>query len=93
MKSLRGVKVIYGGESYPKDNKLSPTIVTDVPDDHPLNERKFSGPILPIYFMDQLDETYEKIAQHPYPLATYVFSNNKELNTKLRQEWQLGSTS
>lgn len=89
-KSLEGVKVLFGGEAFPKDNKLSPTIVTDVPDNHPLNEEIF-GPILPVYFMDQLEEVYEKIAQHPYPLATYVFSNDKKLNTKLRQEWQTGA--
>jgi len=88
--SLKGVKIIYGGEICQKCNKLGPTIVTDIPQIHPLNEEIF-GPILPLYFMSELEEVYKKISQHPYPLATYVFSDNKKLNTKLKEEWQTGA--
>ena len=88
--SLKGVETVYGGKHCPHCHKLQPTLVTDVPQDHPLNEEIF-GPILPLYFMSEKEEVYHKLAKHPYPLATYIFSDDKEINRKLKQEWQSGA--
>ncbi|MBN2504384.1 MAG: aldehyde dehydrogenase [Bacilli bacterium] len=73
---LEGQKIVYGGNTM--DNRLSPTLLTDVSWEDPVMQEEIFGPILPIIAYDELDEVLEKITSRDKPLAFYLFTKNKK---------------
>jgi len=57
--------------------KISPVIVKNCPETHPLMQEEIFGPILPVISVNSDEEAIEKIKSRPKPLAMYVFSTNK----------------
>ncbi len=74
---LEGQAIAFGGDSSGKDNYLSPTLVTNVANDHPLMTDEIFGPILPIVPIDSANQAIEIINAKPKPLALYAFSKNQ----------------
>lgn len=76
-------KQVIGGEGNPTERRIAPAIFTDVQWNDEIMEEEIFGPIIPIISYRNLEDVVEKINDRPHPLATYIFTENKELARRL----------
>src|SRR5690606_34952567 len=57
---------------------LSPTLVTDLPENASLFNEEIFGPILPVIGFDSIEEAVAIIQAKEKPLALYIFSKNRK---------------
>ncbi len=79
-------KVIFGGESDEKSQKIAPTILDNVTLDDACMKEEIFAPILPVITYEKVEEAINIISKFEKPLALYLFSTdkvtiNKFLNT------------
>lgn len=74
----KGAQIEFGGEYNQENCFLSPTLVTDLPENASLFNEEIFGPILPIIGFDSLEEAVAIIQAKEKPLALYMFSKNKK---------------
>ena len=90
---IDGAKVEAGGEHTVEEHYLSPTVITDVPDDSPLMQEEIFGPILPIRSYLRLPEAVDYINAKPKPLSLYVFSQRNTNQHYVLQRTSSGSSA
>ncbi|MDH4144612.1 MAG: aldehyde dehydrogenase family protein [Acidimicrobiia bacterium] len=73
---LDPARTVVGGDVDPDDRYLAPTILTDVPADHPCMQEEIFGPILPVLDVDDLDAAIAHVNAGDKPLALYVFTED-----------------
>lgn len=61
----------------PEQRLLTPTLLTGVRDDMPVMQEEIFGPLLPLMPYDTFDEAIEYAANHPRPLALYLFEQDQ----------------
>jgi len=83
-------KEVYGGAFNREKLKISPTLLLDANFDSKLMQDEIFGPILPVISYDNLEQIIIKIKENPKPLATYIFSNNKDEINKILSEVSFG---
>jgi len=69
---------------------IPPTIVVDAKMDSKLMEDEIFGPVLPVFPMEDLDQTIHFINDRPKPLALYVFSQDQAFINKVLSETTSG---
>ena len=74
---LEGQNIYYGGKSNRQTLKIEPTIVVDPKLDSPIMTEEIFGPIIPVVTYSAYEEALEIIRRSDTPLATYIFSQNK----------------
>ncbi|MFS0657883.1 aldehyde dehydrogenase [Niallia alba] len=74
--------ILFGGKSNRDTRFIEPTILDAAWDSATMQEEIF-GPILPILTYKELEEAIESIRKLDKPLALYLFTNNKETETKV----------
>jgi aldehyde dehydrogenase (NAD+) len=77
-------KILHGGQYNREDRYIAPTLlqVTDL--SQPVMQEEIFGPILPIITYQNKSQALEIIRKNPYPLAFYLFTDEKE-----HQDWYL----
>lgn len=70
--------------------KISPVIVKNCPESHPLMQEEIFGPILPVISVDSDEDAIEKIKSRPKPLALYLFTSDKKQQRKFELETSSG---
>ncbi|KAI0634448.1 NAD-dependent aldehyde dehydrogenase [Trametes polyzona] len=86
-------KIVAGGNADVPNRYVAPTIVKDVPEDDSLMEDEIFGPVLLIIPIASLDDAIAFINARDYPLAVYVFSNDKKFQKKVFDNTQSGCAS
>ena len=80
---------IYAGGNYNKDDLwIQPTLVNGDKSNYMVEE--IFGPILPIVTYNNRDEVVDIVEQHPFPLAMYIFSNDKHYINFLTKRLSFG---
>ena len=74
---LQQGKIVHGGKTDASKLFIEPSVLEDVALDSPLMQDEIFGPILPIIPFNTAEEAKQVIAQHPNPLAFYVFTSSK----------------
>lgn len=87
---LKGVNIIYGGKTIPSKRIITPTIVDQVPVDHPLLHDEIFGPILPILTFNETKEIIPIVRRNRYPLACYIFTNDKKFEKHIIHNIEFG---
>lgn len=87
---LNDVNVIYGGQNNISDLKIEPTIVEVTNFNAKIMNEEIFGPILPIYVYKNLNEIYDLIAINKEPLALYLFTENKAVQSQILKNIQFG---
>jgi len=75
---LKDVNILYGGRYDANTRCIEPTIVDNVPNNHPLITEEIFGPILPIYTFNKIEEIVPFVRKNRYPLACYIFSKSRK---------------
>lgn len=83
-------KVVFGGESNPKDNYISPTLVEETALESPIMQEEIFGPILPILTYIKESEIAAVISKFEKPLALYAFSENPGFQKRIIQNYSFG---
>lgn len=80
---LSGNTVLAGGKTDIDHLYFEPTLVDEPSMDHPIMREEIFGPIMPIISYEKINEVFAIIQQNPFPLALYLFTNNKEVENKI----------
>lgn len=89
----RGAHVALGGKMDDSENFISPTILTDVPQDAEVLHEEIFGPVLPVLKYRDLKEPLDYINSKEKPLALYVFSQSQKNIHTVLQNTSAGGTS
>lgn len=79
-----GLSVVCGGTGSTADGGffVAPTVITDVPEDHPLVREEVFGPVLVVNAIDGLDEALAKANDTEFGLSSGIFT--RDLGAALR---------
>lgn len=76
-------EIIYGGKANIKTNQISLTLMDNVTIEDPIMSEEIFGPILPIIVYEDLSDAIDLINNRPKPLALYLFSKSKEVESQV----------
>lgn len=74
---LSNGNILHGGDTDLQDLYIGPTLLDGITLDDLIMQEEIFGPILPIITYTNNDEALAIIEHNPYPLALYVYTNNK----------------
>ena len=83
-------KLITGGQWEMESRYVAPTVFRDVPADSSLMTDELFGPLLPTMPYKTLADIDGFLAQHPKPLALYVFTENNRFSEKIIRRYPFG---
>ena len=72
-----GAQVAFGGQAFPDERFVAPTMLTHVHNDSPIMQNEIFGPILPVISFHTLDEAIALVRGREKPLALYIFSQSR----------------
>jgi aldehyde dehydrogenase (NAD+) len=72
-------KIVHGGQKDEKRLMIAPTILLDVPTDAMIMQDEIFGPLLPIFTVEKIEDSFEFIKSRPKPLAAYCFTDDNKL--------------
>lgn len=72
-------KIITGGQTDAGQRYIAPTLITDVHANSKVMREEIFGPILPIIGFRHDAEVLQWIANNPYPLSLYVYTEQKKV--------------
>ncbi|MFN7453384.1 MAG: aldehyde dehydrogenase family protein [Pseudobdellovibrionaceae bacterium] len=78
-----GAKSLLARFAMKSEKFLSPTLLGDVSNHHPIMENEIFGPILPILKFKDLEEALQIIQSRPKPLALYIFSKSEKIQNQI----------
>ncbi len=79
----KGAKVLFGGHVDIDNSFVSPTVLTNIPEDAEVMKEEIFGSLLPIIPFDSLDAVIDDINGGPKPLAMYIWSESRANCDKL----------
>lgn len=87
-----GARIRYGGNKDAKSRYLHPTIITDIPEGHPLLTDEIFGPILPVLTYQKREQAVTYIHERPKPLSLYIFARDKKAQNYYMANTRSGTT-
>ena len=75
-------KVVFGGKSDRATLRIQPTILSGVTAEDAVMGEEIFGPVLPILTYDSLDKAVAFINSRPHPLALYLFSESRAVQSR-----------
>ncbi|MCS6819299.1 MAG: aldehyde dehydrogenase family protein [Chitinophagales bacterium] len=88
----KGANIEAGGKLNENENYVSPTILTNVPEDALIMQEEIFGPILPVLKYRDIDEAIQFINKREKPLALYIFSEKAKNQKYIIQNTTAGGT-
>lgn len=83
-------RVLHGGQNDPAEHYIAPTVLGEVAADAPVMHEEIFGPVLPVIGWTEPEEVASIVQRNPYPLATYIFSNDRKRQTWFRERIAFG---
>lgn len=80
---LEGVDVVHGGLIDESARYFSPTIVTNIREDAPIQKEEVFGPILPIHVVDDVDDAIRFINEGGKSLEMSIFAKDRRVIDKI----------
>jgi aldehyde dehydrogenase (NAD+) len=88
---LNGQDVVFGGEHDLEQKFIAPTVVLNPSADSPLMQEEIFGPIIPIISFSGRSDMIAFIKSRAKPLASYLFTEDKEFEQRFVGEISSGS--
>jgi aldehyde dehydrogenase (NAD+) len=86
-------EVVFGGQYNKETRYIEPTLIAISSWNAATMQEEIFGPVLPIMAYHNLDKTIKTIRRLPKPLALYLFTTNKFIETKVLREISCGNVS
>ena len=87
---LKDVHIVHGGRSSLAEKYIEPTVVDEIPENHPLLKDEIFGPILPVLTYKNTEEVVQIVKKNGYPLSCYIFTKNKAFERQLVNTIEFG---
>lgn len=87
---LNNGKIIVGGESDEESLHIAPTVLDNIKWEDPVMQEEIFGPVLPILEFTDIDQVILSVNSRPKPLALYLFTTSKEVETKIVRSISFG---
>jgi aldehyde dehydrogenase (NAD+) len=82
--------VAAGGQTDPSRRFIAPTLLDNVSPDSPIMQEEIFGPILPMIAYTDIETCIRYIADHPRPLALYLFTSDKKQEKRILSTCSFG---
>lgn len=82
--------IVIGGESDKISKFISPTIIDRINLDSKIMQEEIFGPILPVMTYGDIKEVVPVIRKNRYPLALYLYTNNKQVEEFIIENIEFG---
>lgn len=92
LKGLFINETIVAGGKY-NDEKIEPTLVDKITFDSPIMQEEIFGPLLPMISYESIDDVLTRFQSMGKPLAFYLFSNDKQLVSKVLNHVSFGGAT
>lgn len=86
----KGARLVFGKDPERDQNRMWPIVVTEVNEQMHLMQEEIFGPILPVLTYTKMDSVIDFINARPKPLALYVFSRSRSVQTRILRETSSG---
>jgi succinate-semialdehyde dehydrogenase / glutarate-semialdehyde dehydrogenase len=88
-----GARVLTGGYALTDrpGNFYPPTIIIDIPLDHPIAKEEFFGPVALLFRVSDLDAAIKLANDSPFGLGASAWTNNEQEQNRLIQEIEAGA--
>lgn len=83
-------KIAVGGKMDEDERYIQPTIISDVKPTDPIMQEEIFGPILPIIYINDVNEAIKHINSNEKPLALYIFSNDRKITDLVLENTSCG---
>lgn len=82
--------VVFGGNGKEELLKIAPTLLTDITAKSLVMQEEIFGPILPVISYKRLEEAERFVLDRPKPLACYIFTTRKAVESRLLRNLSFG---
>ncbi|MFM9414183.1 aldehyde dehydrogenase [Peptococcus simiae] len=76
-------EILVGGQVDADKHRIAPTVISQLSADDAIMQEEIFGPLLPILPVQSEEEALDFISQREKPLATYIFSQDKQKQERL----------
>lgn len=83
-------KTVCGGETDRTEKYIAPTIIDEIKPEHKIMQDEIFGPILPVLSYENTNQVIDFINDREKPLATYLFSSDKNEQQKIIESTSSG---
>ncbi|WP_337926750.1 aldehyde dehydrogenase [Paenibacillus caui] len=83
-------KCVIGGEHDESALKIAPTVLEEVTWEMPVMQEEIFGPLLPVLEYEDLEQVLETARSLPKPLALYLFSQSRRVQSRITRELSFG---
>ncbi|WP_407314868.1 aldehyde dehydrogenase [Desulfosporosinus sp. SB140] len=87
---LNNGELVAGGEFNEKTLSIAPTILDGIQWEAPIMQEEIFGPVLPILEFSDISEVIISVNSRPKPLALYLFTTNKKVETRIVRSISFG---
>ena len=89
---MRSGQIVIGGETDRESRYIAPTILSKVDVNSALMTEEIFGPILPVMAIPSITAAVEFVNTRPKPLALYLFSQSRKVESYILQNTSSGGT-
>lgn len=82
--------IVIGGENDRESKFISPTVIDGINMSSKIMKEEIFGPILPVMAYNDIHETLNIVRKNRYPLALYLFTKNKEVESFVLENIEFG---
>ena len=84
------VTPVVGGQGVEETLRIEPTLLDDVTPDSACMKEEIFGPLLPMLTWNKWEDVENFVLSRPRPLASYLFTTDKEVERSFRQHLSFG---
>lgn len=74
----KGAKVELGNQFDDNQDFITPTVMSNVPNESELMQQEIFGPVMPIQTFEDISDAVREINEREKPLALYIYSKNRK---------------
>ncbi len=89
----RGARLDFGGETLEGERFISPTILSNIPEEAKIWEEEIFGPVLIVRKYETLDQAISYINGQPKALSMYIFCTDDRRTSKIIAETRCGGVT
>lgn len=87
---LNNGEIVLGGEFDEESLRIAPTVLDNITWEDPIMQEEIFGPVLPILEFSDISEVILAVNKRPKPLALYLFTTSKEVETRIVRSISFG---